>query len=168
MSGHARSKVNLHLTNGRELGQMAKPHGANNAVASSVCLQFEMAFGFYILEILRVLGKKSFQPWPVSTESLSTLARQFDSADLKELEELARSDDSCIDRMLQRLELLRQVDSPRTIKAEIFRSDLDAPNLLIASSLGHVEPCFDLQVILADLDEFASLVSRQRMGHEEY
>lgn len=168
MSGHARSKVNLHLTNCRELGRMGEIHGADNAVASSICLQFEMALGFYLVEILRVLGKKSFQPWPVSAESLNTLLRQFDGADLNELGGLAGAGDSWLHRMLRRLELLRQTDSPRTIKAEIFRSDLDAPGLLIASSAGQAEPSFEMQAILVDVEEFESLVTRQRLGHDEY
>lgn len=168
MSGHARSKVNLHLTNCRELGRMAEIHGADNSLASSVCLQFEMALGFYLVEIFRALGKKSFQLWPVSEESLNTLLRQFDGADLNELVGLAGAGDSWLNRMLRRLELLRQMDSPRAIKAEIFRSDLEAPGLLIASSAGQVEPSFEMQAILADVEEFESLVNRQRLGHEEY
>jgi hypothetical protein len=167
MSGHARSKVNLHLANCHALAQAVGAIGVN-AVTSSLCLQIEMALGFYVREILQVAGRKGIQPWPLTAESLAALAHQFDSADLNELNEISQEKDSWIYSVLRRLEILRQADSVRAIKAEIFQSDLDAPGLLIASSAGQREPSFDLAHIMADLDSFEALVRRQRLGHEEY
>jgi hypothetical protein len=169
MSGYPRSKVNLHIANCRELAQLAQAGVAANALASSFCLQFELGLGFYLLEILQVLGKKSVKPWPLSKESLHALAGQYDSPDLKELSEISLEGESWLWRMLRRLEILRQVDSGRALRGEIFQSDLEAPsNSLIASSGNYPEPGFDLSLMLRDLEGFESLVRRQRLGHEEY
>jgi len=169
MSGYARSKVNLHIANCRELAQLAQAGIAENALTSSFCLQFELGLGFYVLEILQVAGKKGVRPWPLSKESLNSLASQFDSPDLNELSEMSADGDSWLWRMLRRLEILRQVNSGRALKGEIFQSDLEAPaSALIASSGNYSEPGFDLSLMLKDLEGFESLVNRQRLGHEEY
>lgn len=169
MSGYARSKVNLHIAYCRELTQLARPGTADNAVASSFCLQFELGIGFYLLEILQVLGKKRVQIWPLSKESLNSLASQYDSPDLKELSEMSLDRESWLWRILRRLDILRQVDSARALKGEIFQSDLEAlSNSLIASSGNDPEPGFELRLMLAELEGFESLVRRQRLGHEEY
>lgn len=169
MAGYARSKVNLHIANCRELAQLARPGTADNSVTSSFCLQFELGLGFYLLEILQVLGKKRVQIWPLGRESLNSLASQHDSPDLKELNEMSLDRESWLWRMLRRLEILRQVDSGRALKGEIFQSDIEAlSNSLIASSGNHPEPGFELSLMLAELEGFESLVRRQRLGHEEY
>lgn len=169
MSGHARSKVNLHIAYCRELAQLAQPGIADKAVANSFCLQFELGLGFYLLEILQVQRKKHVQIWPLSKESLNSLGSQYDSPDLKELSEMSLDRESWLWRMLRRLEMLRQVDSGRSLKGEIFQSDLEGPSSsLIASSGNYPEPGFELSLMLADLEGFESLVTRQRLGHEEY
>lgn len=170
MSGSARSKVDLHLANGHELIRLASVHGDHAALGSAVCLQFEMAFGFYLIELLQT-GRNHISPWPISEESLVVLAQQFDAPDLKELSVLAQDDESWLCRMLRRLVILRRCDTSRAIKAEIFQSDLEESanaTSVIVSSREERNPGMDTKLIAMDLKAFESLLSRQRLGHEEY
>jgi hypothetical protein len=170
MSGSARSKVDLHLANAYELIRLAGIHGDHAALTSAVCLHFELAFGFYLIELLQT-GRNSISPWPVGAESLSALVRQFDAPDLKELNDLAENDESWLYRMLRRLTVLRRCDINRSIKAEIFQSDLEeqGPSTrVIVSSRDEKSPGMDTTPIATDLKAFESLLSRQRLGHEEY
>lgn len=170
MSGSARSRVDLHLANAYELIRLAGLHGDHMALASAICLQFEMALGFYLIELLQS-GKNRISPWPVSDESLVLLARQFDVPDLKELSELALEETSWLSRMLKRLVSLRRCDANRPIRAEIFQSDLEEPDhssRVIVSSRDESNPGMEIAVIARDVKAFESLLSRQRLGHEEY
>lgn len=170
MSGSARSRVDLHLASCQELIKLAAAHGDHTAVASSLCLQFEMALGFYLIELVQS-GKSKVQPWPVSQESLAELARQREIPDLQELAVLSQDEDSWLHRMLRRLALLREYDAARPIKAAIFQSDLEEPSKvdnLIISSRQAMKPAMDTKTIAVDLQALTSLVSRQRLGHEEY
>jgi hypothetical protein len=169
MSGAARSKVDLHLANAYELVRLAGIHGDHSALSSAVCLQFEMAFGFYLLEILPA-GRSPITPWPVGEESLSALVRQFDAPDLKELSALTKQD-SWLYRMLKRLAALHTCADKRTLKADIFQSDLEKPTSFISvivSSRDEKSPEMDVKLIAMDLKAFESLLSRQRLEHEEY
>ena len=176
MSAQARRKVDRHLTNCRELagvGDLADfrdPERAHNAIASSICLQFELALGFYLVEIARSSGKKNIQPWPLSVHVLDSLAQQMDSPDLRELQVTAHESESWLTRMLQRLSVLRQIESSAAIKGELFRSDVEdsKPSQLIASLSSDATVSFDMNLLALDLEAFESLVGRQRLGHEEY
>lgn len=169
MFGAARSKVDLHLANAYELIRLAGIHGDHTALTSAVCLQFEMAFGFYLIEILQA-ERSPITPWPVGEESLAVLVRQCDTPDLKELSALAE-EESWLYRMLKRLAALRRCDDNRTLKADILQSDLEKPTRptsVIVSSHDEKSPEMDVKLIAMDLSAFESLLSRQRLGHEEY
>lgn len=170
MSGAARSKANLHLANGRELIRLADLNGDHIALSSAICLQFEMSLGFYLIELLQTRRQRVF-PWPISEESLAALARQFDAPDLQELAALAKDDESWLYRMLRRLALMRRYDVERTVKAEIFQSDLEGPShptSVIASSSEEKSPGMDTKLIAMDLTAYEALLHRHRLGHEEY
>ena len=170
MSGSARSRVDLHIANAHELLRLTGVHGEHTALSSSVCLQFEMAMGFYLIELLQT-GRNRVSPWPVSEEALAALANQHDTQDLHELSALVQEDDSWLHRMLKRLAILRRCDANRAIKAEIFQSDFEESansSHLIISSRSEKSPGMDAKLISTDLKAFESLVNRQRLGHEEY
>ena len=71
---------------------------------------------------------------------------------------------------LQRLSVLRQIESSAAIKGELFRSDVEdsKPSQLIASLSSDATVSFDMNLLALDLEAFESLVGRQRLGHEEY
>lgn len=176
MSAYARRRVDRHIANCRELASVEGLQNAQNVLASSFCLQFEMALGFYVAEIAQYSRKKNIQPWPMNAALLDSLVQQIDSPDLRELQTLAREPESWLWRMLYRLASLRQLDSPAAIKGEFFRSDLAeirepvaaGSNQLIASSSSATAVTFEAASLMLDLDAFESLVHRQRLGHEEY
>lgn len=170
MSGSARSKVDLHLASAFELTKLAAIHGEHAALSSSACLQFELSLGFYLIELLQT-GRQSISPWPISADSLGSLARQFDALDLQELSDLAQEDTSWLYRMLKRLAVLRRCDTGRALRGEIFQSDLEEPvqpGRLIVSSLDERDPAMEVTLIATDLKAYESLLSRQRLGREEY
>lgn len=171
MSGSARGKVDSHLAYANELLRLANIHDQQAALSSSACLQFEMAIGFYLMELLQT-SKNRISPWPVSKESLTELMHQNNTQDIHELRALlVGEEDSWLNRMLNRLVIMRRCDATRMIKGEIFQSDLEesanTPRL-IASSRSEKNPGMDAKLIATDLKAFESLVSRQRLGHEEY
>lgn len=170
MSGSARGKVDLHLAYANELLSLTNIHDQQAALSSAACLQFEMAIGFYLMELSQT-SKNRISPWPVSQESLTELMHQNNTQDIHELGALAGEEDSWLNRMLNRLVIMRRCDATRLIKGEIFQSDLEeTANVprLIASSSSETNPGMDAKLIAKDLKAFESLVSRQRLGHEEY
>lgn len=171
-SAVARSKVDLHLASGRELIRLTSIHGDHVALTSAAVLQFEMALGFYLLELAQFERTARASPWPISTQSLLAQANQSTSQDLVELSVLSQDDESWLHRMLTRMALLRRCDSTRTIKGEFFQSDLhetsSASSLIASSQEGGRSGMMDARGIAEDLDAFAALLVRQRLGHEEY
>ncbi len=172
MSDHLGRKVDQLLGFADRLMALVDNTQASQALASAVCWQLEQALCCYLLELVRSSGNRKWtHQWTLNEAVITDALQAVPSADLQELADLGRAPGTWLYRLHGYLRELRAVDDSRSLKGEIFQSDLASGSgtALIASSQNFPisqEP--ELKSLAALVEECRALVVRQRTGHVEY